>query len=100
LDEKFYKDKSLYELRYTQKGICSSIEWKKICDKLQEISKTYPKSSLYIEWYQSLGDWIEKDSLITTVYGFDNDKLHDKNFFDVNCNNDLHNFNHMPNKYK
>jgi hypothetical protein len=72
----------------------------KKCDKLQEISNTYTKSSLYMEWYQSLGDWIEKDNLIATVHEFDNDKLRDKNFFDVNCNNDFHNFNHMPNKYK
>jgi hypothetical protein len=29
LDKKFYKGKSLYELWYTQKGICSFIEWEK-----------------------------------------------------------------------
>ncbi len=62
---------SLLEIRSEKKGICRSIESEKIYRTLQSLSKTHKKDILWMEWYISLGDWVEKDELIATIYAND-----------------------------
>lgn len=64
-----FKDDVIFELKSKKNGICRSIDWKNIYQILQEFSKQN-KVSLWMQWYKSLGDWIEKDDLIAIVYAY------------------------------
>ncbi len=63
----------LLEIRSEKKGICRSIDSEKIYHTLQSFSKMHKKDILWMEWYKSLGDWVEKDELIATIYADDKD---------------------------
>jgi len=65
----------LLEIRSEKKGICRSIESEKIYHILQKLSKTHKKDILWMEWYKSLGDWVEKDELIATIYANDKNEV-------------------------
>ena len=80
----------LLEIRSQIKGICRSIDSEKICHTLQSFSRMHKKDILWMEWYKSLGDWIEKDELIATIYAYDkngdikNEKTLNPDDYDVN----------------
>jgi len=65
------ESKELLEIRSTKKGICKSIDWQKIYSNLQSFSKKEKKDGLWMEWHKSLGDWVEKDEIIATIYEYD-----------------------------
>ncbi len=60
----------LLEIRSTKKGICKSVDWQKIYSALQNFSKTNQKNKLWMEWHKSLGNWIEKDEIIASIYEY------------------------------
>ena len=60
----------LLEIRSTKKGICKSVDWQKIYSTLQNFSKTKQKNKLWMEWHKSLGNWIEKDEVIASIYEY------------------------------
>lgn len=75
----------MYELRSNQKGICRSINWEKIYHLLDEFSKQN-NESLWMQWYKTLGDLIEKNDVLAVIYSYDKSKHL------IKCNN--HNNHH------
>lgn len=67
IDKKLFQQKIIFELKANKNGICSGIDWENIYHILQEFSKQN-KTSLYMQWYKTLGDSIEKDDLIALIY--------------------------------
>ncbi|MBA3749411.1 MAG: DUF2254 domain-containing protein [Nitrosopumilus sp.] len=94
INEESYETKKLLEIRSTKKGICKSINWQKIYHGLQNFSKIEKKNGLWMEWYKSLGDWIEKDELIAKIYEYDLDvKLKvQQDRLNINGNNNKDNY--------
>lgn len=61
-----------YQIKSKMKGVLRHIDWKIISNSLQDLAQSNDTKTLRMEWSKSLGDWIEKDSAIATIYGIDN----------------------------
>lgn len=66
-------NKKIYEIKSKTKGVLRHIDWNVISNNLQDLPQSYNTKNLWIEWSKSLGDWIEKDSIIATIYSNDVD---------------------------
>lgn len=66
-------NKKIYEIKSKTKGVLRHIDWNIISNNLQDLPQSYNTKNLWIEWSKSLGDWIEKDSIIATIYSNDVD---------------------------
>ena len=73
-----------YQIKSKTKGVLRHIDWKIISNSLQDLAQSNDTKTLRMEWSKSLGDWIEKDSTIATIYGNGNNN-------DDNINNDDNN---------
>lgn len=69
-DRQFDNNLKSYDIKSKKSGILRSIYWNNVYKRLQEYSQSSSSSSknLWIEWSKSLGDSIEKDSTIATIY--------------------------------
>lgn len=99
INGEFSKTGKLLEIRSTKKGICKSINWQKVYFTLQNFSKIEQKNNLWMEWHKSLGDWIEKDELIASIYEYGKTiDLKNAETPDTDKNNDNHNNQDNKNK--
>ena len=58
----------LFEIRSRAQGILRRIDWDILFDGLQDLPQLSNKKSSQMEWLESLGDWLEKDSVIAVIY--------------------------------
>lgn len=83
-------NKAIFELRSNQKGLCRSINWEKIYQILQEFSKQYT-DNLWMQWYRSLGDHVEKNDLVAVIYLYNtNHHTIKNNVINTNDHNNSH----------
>ncbi len=73
----------MFELMSDQKGICRSINWEKIYHSLDEFSKQN-NENLWMQWYKTHGDQIEKGDIMAVIYPYDENKHL------IKCNNNRH----------
>lgn len=69
-----------YHIKSKTKGVLRHIDWKIISNSLQVFAQSNDTNSLRMEWSKSLGDWIEKDSTIATIYDNGNNNSRNNNF--------------------
>lgn len=62
-------DVKLFEIRSRTQGILRHIDWNVLSNSMGDLPKFSNKTSLQMEWLKSLGDWIEKGSILAIVYG-------------------------------
>lgn len=89
-DTEPYLNKAIFALISNQKGLCRSINWEKIYQMLQEFSKQYT-GSLWMQWYKTLGDHVEKNDLVAVIYLYNpNNHMIKNNVINTNNYNNNH----------
>lgn len=59
----------LFEIRSRTQGILRHIDWNVLSNSMRDLPQLSNKTNLQVEWLRSLGDWIEKGSILAIVYG-------------------------------
>ncbi|HEY3525935.1 MAG TPA: DUF2254 family protein, partial [Nitrososphaeraceae archaeon] len=65
----FGGDVKLFEIRSGTQGILRHIDWNVLSNSMRDLLQLSNKTNLQMEWLKSLGDWIEKGSILAIVYG-------------------------------
>ena len=65
----FGGDEKLFEIRSRTQGILRHIDWNVLSNSMRDLPQISNKTNLQMEWLKSLGDWIEKGSILAIVYG-------------------------------
>lgn len=74
-DDNIKADSKIFEINSSRKGMLSYIDWNKISETLSDVASQKQKS-LWMEYYKSIGDWIEENDNIAIVYEYDNSQKH------------------------
>ncbi len=100
-NEKSRETKKILDIRSKKNGICRSIDSEKIYHTLQNFSKTHKNDIVWMEWHKSLGDWVEKDELIATIYAYDkNGNIKNEKLLDADNGNKHSKYNNKSNHDK
>lgn len=100
-NEKSRETKKILDIRSKKNGICRSIDSEKICHTLQNFSKTHKNDIVWMEWHKSLGDWVEKDELIATIYAYDKNRdIKNEKLLDADNGNNHSKYNNKSNPDK
>ncbi len=65
----FGGDVKLFEIRSRTQGILRHIDWNVLSNSMRDLPQLSNKINLQMEWLKSLGDRIEKGSILAIVYG-------------------------------
>jgi uncharacterized membrane protein len=91
LPEVLSNNQKLYEIKSNREGILRSVSWQNVSKGLQEYSQITNTRNLWMEWSKSVGDWVEKESEIATIYNMENRNTSSENnilLLNNNNNND------------
>ncbi|MDQ6667336.1 MAG: DUF2254 domain-containing protein [Thermoproteota archaeon] len=69
--------RKVYDIKSRKRGILRSMNWDRLSKSLLQVSPTgsiHKQNCLMLKYYKSLGDWVEKDSIIATIYSSDSAK--------------------------